>query len=210
MPCSAPAHTLTRSHTVVPPRRLRLLCQAPDEPYVGPDALATVAAPPPGRAAALLEELRAKFGSHPLFSRLSGASLKDNPLMRKGAELADELRDKYETSDHPAVHKVEVRAAAGRRRGRRQSSRAAAGRQHTPGPAAAAAACRGCRLAPAADCSSSCWHHDLFRRASLQPHCHALAPSCRMPAACLLRLPPNPIPHPPTHTPRTSRRSCLA
>jgi hypothetical protein len=35
--------------------------------------------------------------------------IKDSPIYKKGAELADDIRDKYETSDHPAVHKVEVR-----------------------------------------------------------------------------------------------------
>jgi hypothetical protein len=29
-------------------------------------------------------------------------------VVRKGQEIADDLRDRYETSDSPMVHKVEV------------------------------------------------------------------------------------------------------
>jgi hypothetical protein len=29
-------------------------------------------------------------------------------VSKKASELADDIREKYETSDHPAVHKVEV------------------------------------------------------------------------------------------------------
>lgn len=39
--------------------------------------------------------------------------MEDNPVYKKGAELADTLRDKYETSDHPMVHKAEVRGWGG-------------------------------------------------------------------------------------------------
>lgn len=77
------------------------------EAYSGATAIATVKQPE-SRFDALLGELYAKFGHHPLFAKLRGVKLGDNPLLKKGAELADDIRDKYETSDHPAVHKVEV------------------------------------------------------------------------------------------------------
>ena len=49
-----------------------------------------------------------QFGHHPLFRRLASIKLSDNPVVRKGREIADEVRDRYETSDSPMVHKVEV------------------------------------------------------------------------------------------------------
>jgi hypothetical protein len=56
----------------------------------------------------VLNDLYEKFGHHPLFAKLRRVDIKDSPIYKKGAELADDIRDKYETSDHPAVHKVEV------------------------------------------------------------------------------------------------------
>jgi hypothetical protein len=53
-----------------------------------------------------------RFGHHPLFAKLRGVNLTDNPVTKKASELADDIREKYETSDHPAVHKVEVSEAA--------------------------------------------------------------------------------------------------
>ncbi len=80
----------------------------------GATALATVAAPPPGLGERLLGQLAERFGHHPLFARLRGAAAtaSDNPLLRRGSELVEEMKDRYETSDHPAVHKVEVRQAS--------------------------------------------------------------------------------------------------
>jgi hypothetical protein len=60
----------------------------------------------------VLNDLYETFGHHPLFAKLRRVDIKDSPIYKKGAELADDIRDKYETSDHPAVHKVEVRQAA--------------------------------------------------------------------------------------------------
>eukprot|EP00882_Tetradesmus_deserticola_P015798 GHRQ01016833.1.p2 GENE.GHRQ01016833.1~~GHRQ01016833.1.p2 ORF type:complete len:101 (-),score=50.63 GHRQ01016833.1:442-744(-) len=57
----------------------------------------------------VLSDLYDRFGHHPLFAKLRRVDIKDTPIFKKGAELADDIRDKYETSDHPAVHKVEVR-----------------------------------------------------------------------------------------------------
>jgi hypothetical protein len=50
-----------------------------------------------------------QFGHHTLFKRLQSLKLADNPVVRKGQELAEDIRDRYETSDNPMVHKVEVR-----------------------------------------------------------------------------------------------------
>jgi import inner membrane translocase subunit TIM44 len=86
--------------------------QAPDTPYEGPTALAAVKAPE-SKMNKLLNDLYDKFGHHPLFAKLRRVDIKDSPLYKKGTELADDIRDKYETSDHPAVHKVEVRQPVG-------------------------------------------------------------------------------------------------
>lgn len=80
--------------------------QAPDAPYEGSTALAPVAAPQ-SRFGRLVAGLQERLGGHPLLSKLSAVDLTANPVYKKGAELADDLRDKYETSDHPAVHRVE-------------------------------------------------------------------------------------------------------
>lgn len=80
--------------------------QAPDTPYDGPTALAAVKVPE-SKMNKVLSDLYEKFGHHPLFAKLRRVDIKDTPIFKKGAELADDIRDKYETSDHPAVHKVE-------------------------------------------------------------------------------------------------------
>ncbi|KAF6258853.1 hypothetical protein COO60DRAFT_1701120 [Scenedesmus sp. NREL 46B-D3] len=80
--------------------------QAPDTPYEGPTALAAVKAPE-SKMDKVLADLYERFGHHPLFAKLRRVDIKDTPIFKKGAELADDIRDKYETSDHPAVHKVE-------------------------------------------------------------------------------------------------------
>eukprot|EP00882_Tetradesmus_deserticola_P013731 GHRQ01014581.1.p1 GENE.GHRQ01014581.1~~GHRQ01014581.1.p1 ORF type:complete len:295 (+),score=116.80 GHRQ01014581.1:147-1031(+) len=85
--------------------------QAPDTPYEGPTALAAVKVPE-SKMNKVLSDLYDRFGHHPLFAKLRRVDIKDTPIFKKGAELADDIRDKYETSDHPAVHKVEVRLAA--------------------------------------------------------------------------------------------------
>lgn len=47
---------------------------------------------------------------------MRGVNVAESAAYRKGAELVEDLREKYETSDHPMVHKVEVREG-GRYRG---------------------------------------------------------------------------------------------
>ena len=48
-----------------------------------------------------------QLSSVPLLSRLASVRMSDTRVYRKGAEFVADLQDKYETSDHPAVHKVE-------------------------------------------------------------------------------------------------------
>lgn len=59
-----------------------------------------------------MQDLYNKYGHHPMFKRLKGVNIKDNPVFKKTTEFADDLRERYETSDHPVVHKVEVRVGA--------------------------------------------------------------------------------------------------
>lgn len=81
--------------------------QASSAPYQGTTALAAVPQPETWHSR-IMTDLYERFGHHPIFARFRKVDLTDNPVYKKGAELADDIREKYETSDHPAVHKVEV------------------------------------------------------------------------------------------------------
>lgn len=87
-------------------------------------ALAVAPPPPPSAAKRLLDDLRARFGAHPLFARFAAAaaqapgssaaagaagaaSAAAQHAARKAQDAVDALREKYETSDHPAVHRAE-------------------------------------------------------------------------------------------------------
>ena len=48
-----------------------------------------------------------QLGSHPLFQRL--ASFRNARVFSKGKEVADDLRERWETSDSPLVHRIQVR-----------------------------------------------------------------------------------------------------
>lgn len=50
-----------------------------------------------------------QLGLSSLLARMRGVNVAESAAYRKGAELVEDLREKYETSDHPMVHKVEVR-----------------------------------------------------------------------------------------------------
>ncbi|KAI8463752.1 MAG: hypothetical protein J3K34DRAFT_136258 [Monoraphidium minutum] len=80
--------------------------QPSDEPYDGPSALAAVKREQSGFEKAWAD-LQSKFGHHTFFRRLQSIKLTENPVVKKGQEIADDLRDRYETSDNPMVHKVE-------------------------------------------------------------------------------------------------------
>ncbi|EFJ34172.1 hypothetical protein SELMODRAFT_83588, partial [Selaginella moellendorffii] len=52
-----------------------------------------------------LDDLKEKATSHPLYRRFK--NVKDHPVVQKTNEIADEMRDRWETSDSPVVHKIQ-------------------------------------------------------------------------------------------------------
>ncbi|CAI9294250.1 unnamed protein product [Lactuca saligna] len=50
------------------------------------------------------EAFKAKMQGHPLFKRVSGFS---EPVVTKSQEIAEDMRERWETSDHPVVHKIQ-------------------------------------------------------------------------------------------------------
>ncbi|KAL3689274.1 hypothetical protein R1sor_015583 [Riccia sorocarpa] len=52
-----------------------------------------------------LDELLDKARQHPVFRRLT--SVKEHPVVAKSQELAEDLRERWETSDSPVVHKIQ-------------------------------------------------------------------------------------------------------
>lgn len=50
-------------------------------------------------------EWQSKLGGHPLFQRL--ASMREHKVFSKGKEVADDLRERWETSDSPFVHRIQ-------------------------------------------------------------------------------------------------------
>ncbi|XP_072999727.1 mitochondrial import inner membrane translocase subunit TIM44-2 isoform X1 [Typha latifolia] len=50
------------------------------------------------------EAFKEKMQGHPVFKRVSGFS---KPVVSKGQELAEDVRERWETSDHPVVHKIQ-------------------------------------------------------------------------------------------------------
>lgn len=50
---------------------------------------------------------REKFGGNLLFQRLEKLRLRDTAAFKRGAALADDFKEKWETSDHPVVHRME-------------------------------------------------------------------------------------------------------
>ncbi|KAL6338204.1 hypothetical protein AAG906_015172 [Vitis piasezkii] len=50
------------------------------------------------------EALKDKMQGHPVFKRISGLS---EPVVTKGQELAEDVRERWETSDNPVVHKIQ-------------------------------------------------------------------------------------------------------
>lgn len=42
----------------------------------------------------------------PFLSKLTGFKVTDTSAYQKGQQLVEDLKEKYETSDHPMVHKV--------------------------------------------------------------------------------------------------------
>lgn len=52
-----------------------------------------------------------QLGSHPLFRRLNG--LRDNRIFRKGSEMAEDMRERWETSDSAMVQRLQVSTTLG-------------------------------------------------------------------------------------------------
>jgi hypothetical protein len=42
----------------------------------------------------------------PWFSKLTGIKVSETAAYKKGQQLVEDLKEKYDTSDHPMVHKV--------------------------------------------------------------------------------------------------------
>lgn len=51
-------------------------------------------------------KLLERFQDNPFFRRLHG--LKDHEVIAKGREFAEDLKGRWETSDHPMMHKIQV------------------------------------------------------------------------------------------------------
>ena len=47
-----------------------------------------------------------QLGGHPLFQRL--ASFRNARVFSKGKEVADDLRERWETSESPLVHRIQA------------------------------------------------------------------------------------------------------
>ncbi|XP_068665909.1 mitochondrial import inner membrane translocase subunit TIM44-2-like isoform X2 [Aristolochia californica] len=50
------------------------------------------------------ETLKEKMQGHPAYKRISGFS---EPVVTKGQEIAEDVRERWETSDNPVVHKIQ-------------------------------------------------------------------------------------------------------
>ncbi|XAR61098.1 hypothetical protein NMG60_11034709 [Bertholletia excelsa] len=50
------------------------------------------------------ESFKQKMQGHPMFKRISGLS---EPVVVKGQEFAEDIRDRWETTDNPVVHKIQ-------------------------------------------------------------------------------------------------------
>ena len=50
-----------------------------------------------------------QMGSVPFLSKLAGFKVSDTAAFQKGQQIVEDLKEKYETSDHPVVHKVWMR-----------------------------------------------------------------------------------------------------
>ncbi|KAK4437568.1 protein high chlorophyll fluorescence phenotype, chloroplastic [Sesamum alatum] len=50
------------------------------------------------------EAFKNKMRGHPVFKRVSGIS---EPVIGKSQEIAEDMRERWETSDHPVVHKIQ-------------------------------------------------------------------------------------------------------
>lgn len=75
------------------------------EPYDGTTAVATTAAPKPSAFGKLWGGVKSKLGISSAMDKLEG--LKKTAPYAKGAELAEDMRERWETSDSPMVHRIQ-------------------------------------------------------------------------------------------------------
>ena len=75
------------------------------EPYDGTTAVATTAATKPSAFGKLWGGVKSKLGIASAFDKLEG--LKKTAPYAKGAELAEDMRERWETSDSPVVHRIQ-------------------------------------------------------------------------------------------------------
>lgn len=54
--------------------------------------------------------LREQYGGNPIFKRVEAMSsgLNDNAALRKSREMREDLKERWETSDSPLVHRIQV------------------------------------------------------------------------------------------------------
>jgi len=79
--------------------------EATYEPYDGTTAVATTAAPKPSAFGKLWGGVKSKLGISSAMDKLEG--LKKTAPYAKGAELAEDMRERWETSDSPMVHRIQ-------------------------------------------------------------------------------------------------------
>ena len=86
-------------------RRAAGWSDAPPEPYDGTTAVAVTAAPTPGVFGKLWGGVKQKLGLSKVITKVEG--LKKTAPYAKTAELAEDLRERWETSDSPMVHRIQ-------------------------------------------------------------------------------------------------------
>ena len=86
-------------------RRAKGYDEAMYEPYDGTTAVATTEAPKPSAFGKLWGGVKSKLGISSAMDKLEG--LKKTVPYSKGAELAEDIRERWETSDSPMVHRIQ-------------------------------------------------------------------------------------------------------
>ena len=124
---------------------------------------------------------------------MRGLNLGANPVLTKGREAAESIRERWETSDSPLVHRIQVRCGSLRRAGRAE------------GVVGARCAVHGRRAArswsPASRClGAACW-------LAASPACDRHVPACvlrraAVPNQCSHAVPPPPSSLPPPCPPQ--------
>ena len=90
-----------------------------------------------------------QLGAHPIFKRVSGG-LKDSAVYGKGRDMAEGIRERWETSDSPLVHRIQVRPALAHPRKSGTGGR----------PSCLSLTCARSNSAPAPAPAPACYHQD--------------------------------------------------